>query len=155
MARWRVGLSPVTTPMVRAWWRVKRGMTLGVRVAAFDAEGRVVLVRHTYTAGWHLPGGGVERGETLEAAARKEAREEAGIALDAPVLHGVFLNPGFRGDHVAVFVAGVAGPAPTDSAGEIAECGWFAPTALPDGTTAATLRRLDEIVRGVPPAPLW
>ena len=37
-------------------WRVTRGMTLGVRGAAIDAQNRVCLVRHTYMPGWHLPG---------------------------------------------------------------------------------------------------
>ncbi|MEM9842987.1 MAG: NUDIX domain-containing protein, partial [Pseudomonadota bacterium] len=37
-------------------------MTLGVRAIVENAEGQVLLVRHTYTPGLYLPGGGVERG---------------------------------------------------------------------------------------------
>ena len=43
-----------------AFARWKRGMTLGVRAACFDGDGRVFLIRHTYVRGWYFPGGGVE-----------------------------------------------------------------------------------------------
>ncbi|MGH2524933.1 MAG: NUDIX domain-containing protein, partial [Anaerolineales bacterium] len=52
-----------------------RPLTVGVKLLLVR-EGAILLVRHSYKPGWHLPGGGVKKGETLEQAARRETREE-------------------------------------------------------------------------------
>jgi ADP-ribose pyrophosphatase YjhB (NUDIX family) len=57
-----------------------RPMTLGVRGVAFDADDRVLLVKHGYLPGWHFPGGGVEVGETCERSLVREMEEEARVA---------------------------------------------------------------------------
>src|SRR6478609_3758077 len=73
------------------YWRFSRPMTLGVRAAILDSARGVFLVRHGYTPGWHMPGGGVEAGETLAHALAREVAEEASIAIDEPpALHGIF-----------------------------------------------------------------
>jgi 8-oxo-dGTP pyrophosphatase MutT (NUDIX family) len=73
------------------YFLLTRPMTLGVRALVLDARERVFLVRHTYVPGWHLPGGGVEHGETAMAALRKELREEGNIALTgAPRPFGLY-----------------------------------------------------------------
>src|SRR5918994_229125 len=78
---------------LHTYWRFSRGMTLGVRAVVLDDREQVFLIRHTYVPGWHLPGGGVETGETALEALTRELREEACIAIDAaPVLSGVFFN---------------------------------------------------------------
>ena len=81
-------------------------MTLGVRAVVLDSENRVFLVKHSYVAGWHLPGGGVEVGETFRDALTRELMEEGRIeVLGAPALHGIFLNRHVsRRDHVAVYL---------------------------------------------------
>lgn len=143
---------------LHTYWRFARGMTLGVRGIVLDESGRVFLIRHTYVPGWHLPGGGVETGETALEALRRELFEEASIAFDEPPrLHGVFLNVGAsRRDHVLVYVITrftVLGARQSDW--EIAEAGFFPLEALPEGTTAATRRRLAELTDGVTPSANW
>jgi len=144
--------------LLHLYFRVSRGMTLGVRGAVLNADGEVLLVRHTYTPGWHLPGGGVEPGETLADALAKELREEANVTLTGPAaLHGLFLNrESSRRDHVAVFVVrSFAQAEPKQPDREIAEAGFFALSALPEGTTQGTRRRLAEIAGGLPASGVW
>lgn len=144
--------------LLHLWFRVRRGMTMGVRAAVLGTDGTVLLVRHTYTPGWHLPGGGVEPGETIHDALAKELREEANIALTgAASLHGVFLNRHVsRRDHVAVFVVrAFVQTAPHVPDREIAEARFFPLAALPDGTTPGTRRRLAEICDGAAPHTEW
>lgn len=153
----RMRTSQLVTPAMRFWWRRTRAMTLGVRVLATDAEGAVVMVRHTYVAGWHLPGGGVERGERAEISARRELVEETGAEPSGPLaLMGVFANfRSFRGDHVLLFRANVTARVERPADREIAEVGWFSPLAPPEGTTPATRRRLAEAFTGAEPALDW
>src|SRR5947209_14443043 len=86
-------LEPAIRRVLHGYWRFARGMTLGVRALVVDPQGRILLVKHSYVTGWHLPGGGVEVGETIQDALARELLEEAGItALEPPVLHGMFFN---------------------------------------------------------------
>src|SRR3979490_1893023 len=84
---------PALRRIFHLYWRFARGMTLGVRSVVLDRDNRVFLVKHSYVSGWHLPGGGVEVGETLGDALRRELVEEGRIEVAGePVLHGLFFN---------------------------------------------------------------
>src|SRR5476651_906112 len=104
------GVRLVVEPLLRRcfhlYWRFARGLTLGVRGLVLDAEGRVFLIKHSYVAGWHLPGGGVEVGETIGDALARELQEEGNIELTAkPELFAVYFNSNAtRRDHVALYV---------------------------------------------------
>ncbi len=154
---WRARFEPYIRPFYQAWSRRTRGMTLGVRALLIDAEGRVLLVRHTYSGGWHMPGGGVERGESAGAAMLRELEEEAGIRALAPLelvsIHSAEAH--FRGDHIVFFRAPKWEQGEPTQTGEIAEIAWFAPDALPAGATAGTRRRLAEALHGEPAIPHW
>jgi 8-oxo-dGTP pyrophosphatase MutT (NUDIX family) len=143
--------------VLRPLHRQMRGMTLGARVAAIDVENRVLLVRHGYAPGWILPGGGVERGETVFEAAVRELREETGIvAEEEPRLHGLFSNHElFPGDHLACFVLRRFVREPFAPSAEIAAAEFFAADQLPSDTTGGSRRRIEEILFGQPIAHDW
>jgi len=141
----------------QSWFRLRRPMTLGVRGVVTNGEGSVLLVRHTYTPGWHLPGGGVERGETVAQAMAKELREEAGVIATGPMsLLSVHSNHSFfPNDHVLVFRIAEWRQETRPDRGEIAETGFFDPLAPPEGVTKGTVRRLEEIFGGVAARDEW
>ncbi len=137
---------------------VARPLTMGVRGAVFDAQGRVFLVRHTYVPGWYLPGGGVDPGETVADALKREFMEEANIELlDEPELRSVHFNAKHgKRDHVLFFRCGAFRQnAPKTPDVEIAETGWFDLGTLPEETTPATCRRLAELEGAALPDPHW
>jgi 8-oxo-dGTP pyrophosphatase MutT (NUDIX family) len=124
-----------------------RPIRMGVRVLMVQ-DSTVWLVRHTYLPGWFLPGGGVERRETLEQAARREASEEAGADLKNVTMLGVFTNfVQWKTDHTAVFLS-------TDfkitgkSDGEIAEVRAFQLDQLPEDTYNSHFSLLDAYRKG-------
>jgi ADP-ribose pyrophosphatase YjhB (NUDIX family) len=151
-------LEPVTRRMLHFYWRFSRGVTLGVRAVVIDGSGRVFLVTHSYVPGWHLPGGGVEIGETAATALARELREEGNIELEeTPPLFGVYFNRRIsRRDHVALYVVrAFRQDAPPRPNHEIVAHGFFAPDALPAETTRATRERIAEVLSGRKPAELW
>jgi 8-oxo-dGTP pyrophosphatase MutT (NUDIX family) len=149
---------PALRRVFHLYWRFARGMTLGVRGVVLDGDASVFLVKHSYVSGWHLPGGGVEVGESFRDALARELMEEGRIELLAePELHGVFFNSyASRRDHVAVYVvrhfrqAGL--PEPNR---EIVACGFFAADALPSDTTEGTRLRIAEVLENREPIATW
>ncbi len=150
--------APALRRILHFYWRITRGMTLGVRGLVIDDDGRVFLVKHTYVRGWHLPGGGVEPGETMLQALARELKEEGNIELvEPPVLHGVFFNAAVsRRDHVALYVVReFRQPEPPAPDREIMAHGFFALDALPGDTVAAARARIAEVMLGAPVLPRW
>jgi 8-oxo-dGTP pyrophosphatase MutT (NUDIX family) len=154
----RRAFEPVIRPLVHFYWRFARAATLGARAMVIDGQGRVFLVKHSYVDGWHLPGGGVETGETLLTALARELAEEGNILITGqPQLHGMFFNGRVsRRDHVALFIVREfrqdGQPVPNH---EIVEHGFFALDTLPADTTRATRARVAEVFAGAAISELW
>ena len=144
--------------LLHVYFVVTRGLTLGVRAVVQSDDGKFLLVSHTYTPGWHFPGGGVEKGQTAEEALGNELQQETGLRLcGAPKLLGVFHNSSTSSrDHVLVYRCQVEGKMPQKPPSmEIAEYGFFDLKALPAGIDAGTERRMREIVEGADQSDAW
>jgi 8-oxo-dGTP pyrophosphatase MutT (NUDIX family) len=136
-----------------------RPMTLGARVMLFNENGEICLIKHGYVAGWQLPGGGVDTGETIGDAAARELAEEAGFTpLEPPTLFAVYKNEkASKRDHVLLYVCRSATPISgfKIDGREIVDCQFFAPDSLPDDVTGSTKRRVTEVVGGLEADPFW
>ena len=158
MQRLRRALEPLIRPLMHLYWRFSRGATLGARAMVIDGAGRIFLVKHSYVDGWHLPGGGVETGETVLTALARELAEEGNILMtEPPQLHGLFFNKRVsRRDHVALFIVReFRQDAPPRPNHEIIAHGFFTPDALPEGVGRATRARIAEVFGGAVVSELW
>ena len=116
-----------------------------------DAQGRVLLGRRrgvAYGAGlWGLPGGHVERGETLLEAVRREISEEMGVMVTSAQPLGVTrYDDGEMHGADFFFVAHEWSGEPGLSE-EISEVGWFALEALPEDSLPWLRETLDTHLR--------
>lgn len=102
------------------------------RVLLVNPMGEVLLVRNwTGHQGWELPGGGKERSEMIEAAARREVEEELGLAMQKqPLINiGIMTTNG----HVAPIFKGILEERAviTRNKWELSGAAWYAPTDIP------------------------
>ena len=148
----------ILTKVLQRYWRLSRGLTLGAQGAVIDGQSRFLLIRHTYRAGWHFPGGGVERRETVEKALERELAEETGVLLTGPPqLFGLYANLRyFPGDHIALFVVREwQQPRVPPPNREVAEQRFFPADELPSDIHQPTAARIREILHGELRSPVW
>ncbi len=151
-------IEKMTRKAIQSYWRLSRSLTLGAQGVIIDPDNQILLIRHTYRPGWHFPGGGVEKNETVLTALTRELFEEARVVCDKPPeLFGMYANfRYFPSDHIALFIArDWHQPEPPKPNHEIAEHGFFRPNALPDEINPPTQRRIVEIFDDVPRAEMW
>ena len=128
---------------------------LGVAGAVFDAEGRVLLVRHSYAPGWQLPSGGIGRGEHPDVAVRRELAEEVGLSGGTLQMVALYARKaGWVSAPVAFYKieGGIVHFRPNL---EIRAVCFADPLAPPDGTVPAALRRLAELSGKTAISPYW
>ena len=145
------------------------------RAVILDSGGRILLVRFEFPdrSVWACPGGGLEPGETHEAALRRELREEVGLDLEelGPCVwtrtHIIpFLDGRWDGQverfHLVETEPFVPSPLLTVEqlkAEFVTDVRWWTPEELAASSEIHAPRRLPQLVvdlreRGAPPAPI-
>ena len=143
---------------LHTYFLMLRGLTVGVRAIVRSNDGKFLLVRHTYTPGWHFPGGGIEKGQTAEQALQNELQQETKLQIiGKPVMHGFFYNNNVsKRDHVLAYHCDVQGGLEAKPRSmEIAEIGYFSFEDLSLDTDPGTARRIREMVFGAEKTEVW
>ncbi|QDP94975.1 NUDIX domain-containing protein [Microlunatus elymi] len=134
-------------------------LTPAAGASIFDKDGRVLLLRHAHDGLWATPGGGMEPGESPEAAARREVYEEAGLNLPQLDLIGGFGGSDFEVNYgggaitaYAVFMYACVAESSEISLqrDEVTESGWFTESDLRE-----TLRVPSDMNQILPVAFAW
>lgn len=140
----------------KLYWRLIRPFSIGVRALIVDHKGRILLVRHSYGAVWYLPGGGVDKGEPLLTALRRELAEELGLRFqDVPGLLGTYSNfyEG-KNDFISIFIIRDFEMSPPQNV-EIDRWQFFKADQLPEGISKGTRNRIAEFRQQKPIDYLW
>jgi ADP-ribose pyrophosphatase YjhB (NUDIX family) len=128
-------------------WLLLKPISTGVRLLLVR-DGKVLLVKHVYESFWYLPGGAVEHGETLDAAVRREAREETGATLHDLELFGAYTNfERGKSDHIIVYISSKF-DLTCNGDDEIEYCQFFALESLPKGISPGSKNRIQEYLNG-------
>lgn len=131
-------------------------VTLGPRAIILNKDNQILLVKHTYQEQWYLPGGGLQKGESVKAALLRELKEEVGLtANEEPRLFAIYFHT-YLGvcDYPIIYVIKNPTLTPCHSP-EIEQIGWFAYHDLPAMISPGTKRRLDEYFTQSLPAERW
>ncbi|HEY1631666.1 MAG TPA: NUDIX domain-containing protein [Rhizomicrobium sp.] len=130
-------------------------VAFGATAIVEDAVNRVLLVRHSYMEGWHLPGGGVDAGEPAAVAVIRELQEEVGLIHSSPPeFLGLYTRKVGWATNVVVLYRVRDAVLDFRPNLEIREILYADPKSPPPGTTAGTRRRLAELL-GAEPSPHW
>jgi 8-oxo-dGTP pyrophosphatase MutT (NUDIX family) len=125
-------------------------------VLVLNAEGSVLLIERTDIAGWGLPGGFMEPGETFEEVGRREVLEEIGFVLGELTFLGVFSGPEYyfrypHGDEVfnvtAAYTAEPVGGTLKIDGTELSNWRYFAVDELPEDIIRPEKTIVDAYVR--------
>ncbi len=131
---------------------------VGAATLIVDAENRLLLMKRSDSGCWGPPGGAVELGEVLEAAARREVREETGLELGELSFFGVFSGPDLfyrypNGDevyNVTIVYLTHTSPGKVQLNHEHTEWGWFAPAEIPEDLSPPIKPVIEKFKKSIP-----
>jgi 8-oxo-dGTP pyrophosphatase MutT (NUDIX family) len=116
------------------WWRLSKHEVRGTNVMAFDPQGRLLLVRHSYHQRdiWMLPGGGLRKGEEPVQTGARELAEETGCILQDAQWLASMLNEMESGWNNRIeLITGTTHDQPRADGRELDDAAFFALDRLP------------------------
>jgi len=130
-------------------------LMVGATVFVMDGQKRLLLLKRVDNQCWGPPGGAVEPGEVVEAAARREALEETGLVLDGLSLFGVFSGEdqfyrypnGDEVHNVAIVYLCRNHTGEVQISGEHTEWRWFGLEEIPDSISPPIIPILDKLIQ--------
>ena len=128
---WRHVPRPIRRWIVRL---VAPSFTIGAACVIERDDGELLLVRVVYRDGWGLPGGLINRREDIDACARREVREETGLAVDLVGEPAVVVDARPQRVDVIYRARPAHGADPDDvepRSPEVSDVRWFPASALP------------------------
>ena len=128
----------------------------GVDVAIMN-EGKILLTQREDFEVWCLPGGLVEKGESLVQTARREVLEETGLEVSIERLVGIYSMPGWSngGSHEITFAGRPSGGELRPDPHEVLAAGWFGPDDLPEAVIPWQLQQIRDALAGVGGSAAW
>jgi len=137
----------VFSKLLHLYFFTVRPMTLGVRIILRNEDSEILFVKHTYTPSWYLPGGGVEVGENVRSAIKRELLEEVGIKIfsNLRLKNILYNNKASKRDHVVIFEADVLKEnLHFKKSFEISEVRFFKQKQIPNDIDHLSLKSLNE-----------
>lgn len=143
------------------YWRIMKPVSSGARIILIQDE-KVLLVQHRGSRTWNLPGGGIKKLEDPQRAALRELYEETRIICpEVDYLLGTYYSEKEgKQDTIFIFVREGGFTYEKEAHNHFSEQGtsyhdieiekseWFSLGQLPEKTTPATRRRIDEYRMG-------
>lgn len=118
---------------------------VGAAAVILDAEGRILLVKHSYgKLNWELPGGLSEKDESAEETAKREVKEETGLDVTVGRMTGVYYEPANDMHHFVFHCHNVQSERPEPCSAEILECMFATLDDLPKPMSDFTYQRIKE-----------
>ena len=140
----------------KAYWKIIKPETFGVRAIVLNDFNQILLVKHTYSDEWYLPGGKVHKNESLTDAIKRELQEEVGITnmKEITVFHKYLNLHEHKKDHITVFIIKNF-TSSTKEHFEIEKKEYFSVVSLPIGISRGTKRRINEFFHNQVIQDLW
>lgn len=143
-------LFKIASGIRRVYYFIVRPKTIGVK-CLIECNGEYLFIKQTYgshMSNWNLPGGGVERGESVESAVAREVFEEVGIVLsEVAKVKKYVSNFEYKVDTVHCFYAKVVSKHFVINTNEISEAVWFPKNNIPENISRSIKESLISLLK--------